>query len=227
LHGSFADRYGHRESRTIVQRESLDKDTRTELWNVIVILREMLNDTPGGDDPTDDILNAVWAWDFKRPRDERAGNAATWLAIKAAVLRGEWWEVLDLIENLVSYVARYKTRSSDGYLEAIVAGFNNRFEHYLVGYRFINLKITPVDSAAEAESIDAALKDASVVSGARKHLEQAVEHLADRQNPRLSEFDQGVHLSGRVDLPLDNWRKDAQRGAEEAKANGRNDSSRP
>ena len=37
---TFAERMGHRASRPVVQRDELDKDTRTELWNTLVVLKE-------------------------------------------------------------------------------------------------------------------------------------------------------------------------------------------
>lgn len=184
---SFAERMGHRAARTIVQSDELDEDTRTELWNVLVRLQSLLGDvatdTYGQDDTENNVLGAVWTWDFKMARDEWRNDAQVWNLIKGQVQQGEWFDALDLIESIVKYLDQYETPATEGHWSALAEAFNNRFETYLVGFRFIGKEITPVDSTVEAEAISAAQEDVGGIPGARHALERATELLADRQNP--------------------------------------------
>ncbi|NUL48302.1 hypothetical protein F7P69_24285 [Cellulosimicrobium funkei] len=184
---SFAERTGHRTTRTIIQSDSLDTETRTQLWNSLVILKTVLEkvreESYGRDSTEYEVLDAVWAWEFKRPRDERPSDGHVWHGIKTQVLSGEWYDVLDIIEAIIKYLNRNKTHNTGMLPEALTGAFNDCFEQYLVGYRFIGHEITPVDSTSEADAIVTALGDAITIEGARHSLERAVELLADRSAP--------------------------------------------
>lgn len=184
---SFAERMGHRAVRTLVQSDDLDVETRTELWNVIVAMKELLykkyKESSYRDSTAEQLTGAIWAWEFKRARDEMESQAVVWAAMKKRIMSGEWFDVLNLIEETAKHLESYQTNYTKGLSLAIRDGFNNRFEHYLVGYRFIGDEITPIDSTAEAEAVVGATEDASSIAGARHHLQKATEHLADRQNP--------------------------------------------
>lgn len=181
----FAERMGHRAARTLVQSESLDEETRTELWNVTNTLRTILRDKESEtrSKTHKNVKTAIWTWEFKKPADEEPSSQTIWQMIKQTILTGEWWQVLDLIENLVGYVTRYRDAHTSNVTKAITDAFNNRFEHFLVDFRFISGEITQVGSTGEADAVASAIDDAATVKGARHSLERAVELLADRQNP--------------------------------------------
>ncbi len=178
---------GHRAERTLVQSDSLDRDTRTEIWNTIVILKQVFqnvrDETYGSDTTESNVLEAVWTWEFKQARDEMRSHGQVWEHIKIYVLNEKWFDVLDLVEALVGYLGRYKTHSTRDLVATFTEGFNNRFEHFLVGFRFIGQEITPIDSTAEAEAVVAATEDAASIAGARHALERAISLLADREKP--------------------------------------------
>ena len=44
LMASFAERMGKRAARSIMQSDDLDTETRTELWNLFVLVRNVLNE---------------------------------------------------------------------------------------------------------------------------------------------------------------------------------------
>lgn len=184
---SFAERMGHRAGRSLVQRDDLDSETRTELWNVLVILRDafrdIAHDSYNSDTTESNMLEAVWAWEFKKPRDEMKEVSYVWRLIKSWILEAAWYDVLDLIEAIVKYLERFQPEYGDDLRTLAADGFNNSFERYLVGYRFIGNEITPVDSTAEAEAIVSAQDDSVGVRGASHALDRAVELLADRSNP--------------------------------------------
>ncbi|KQV07073.1 AbiJ-NTD4 domain-containing protein [Leifsonia sp. Root112D2] len=184
---SFAERIGKRAVRSLTQRDALDVETRTELWNVFVTLRGTLRNvasqTYSADTTEAAVLGAVWTWEYKRPRDEMKSEANVWAEIKASILNADWYDVLDLIEAVVKYLDRYKTHATEDLRSTFTDTFNNRFEHFLVGYRFIGNEITPIDTTAEAEAVVSAQKNTDSIAGARHALDRAVELLADRQNP--------------------------------------------
>lgn len=182
---SFAERIGRREVRSVIQHDDLDSDTRVELWNVMDTARTALSEKERrhSSRTQTEVLNAVWAWEFKQPADEQPSDGVIWNRIKASIIKGEWFDALDLIEQTVGYIKRYEDAWTKNMVSALVGGYNNRFEHFLVGYRFIGLEITPVDSTAEAEAVSDAITTAAGIEGARHALERAVDLLADRQNP--------------------------------------------
>lgn len=178
---------GLRASRTIVQSESLDEETRTALWNMLVILQEVFDAQLRGyhdSGPThDELLTSMWVNHFKRPRDEQPRRAETWNLIKKEILEGEWFDALDVLERTSKVLAQTDEERGEKSSGAFTDALNDRFERYLVGYRFIGNEVTPIDSSAEADSVDTALADTASIAGARHSLERAVELLADRQSP--------------------------------------------
>ena len=179
---SFSERHGYKEVRYVVQRESLDDATRLELWNLLAVL-------PGEFDklyrnPTEHgILEAIWLWYFNKARDEMPYDTIVWKMIKDAILTRDWNEVLDLLEAFMKHWDRRQTSDTAGLKNAFLEALNVRFESELVGYRFVGLEITPVDSSAESEAISSAMTDVDEIAGARHALDRAVELLADRQTP--------------------------------------------
>lgn len=183
---TFAERMGKRAPRTIIQTESLDDDTRTELWNVLVVLQGIFEGTRERDykgTVEAQVVDAVWTWEFKKPRDELPSRSAVWQRIKKLVLEDEWFVVLDLIEELVGYIGRYEDWTTPDLQVVMRDAFNDRFEHYLLGYRFVGGEITPIATSAEAAAVDEAMSAAAPVAGARHALERATELLADRERP--------------------------------------------
>lgn len=179
---SFAERIGLREVRSIIQTDSLDDDTRVELWNVTNTVRRILYDAQRDAYEStvhDDVVAAIWAWELKKPADEQPRSDAVWDQVKARILSGEWFDALDLIEALVKQVDRFYKAAA----KATVDALNNRFEQYLVGYRFIGREITPVDTTEQGQAVGQAIDDAKSIPGAHHHLLRAVELLADRTNP--------------------------------------------
>ena len=184
---SFAERVGKRATRTITQTDDLDVDTRTELWNTFVVLRDILNEagrrSNWDNETAKNLLASIWAWEFKKPRDEMKSEGQVWGLIKQTVMEAEWFDVLDLIEETVKYLKRYAEQYTRNLDETFTEAFNNRFEHFLVGYRFIGQELTPIDTSAEADAINAAIEDVASIAGARHSLERATELLADREKP--------------------------------------------
>lgn len=189
---SFAERRGFVESRTVIQHDSLDDETRIALWNLLAVLPSFFESvrvqstqyvTETEDRTQLGLLDHVWTQAFKRPRDERPYPAEMWQSIKATILKDQWWIALNLIEEIAKYLSRNETQYTRGLAAELVAQFNDSFEQHLLGFRFIGREITPIDSNEEAFAIGAALQDVSGFGGAKHHLARAIALLADRQTP--------------------------------------------
>ncbi|MGN7969105.1 AbiJ-NTD4 domain-containing protein [Microbacterium sp. 22296] len=179
---SFSERHGYKEVRTVMQRETLDDESRHTIWNLLAILPGEF-DKYAGDRTCNRLLDAVWVWYFREDRDERPRDWAVWDKIKSAVYTAEWNEVLDLLEAFTKYWEQNETPRSASLRRVFQRMLNEMFERHLVGYRMIGSEITPIDSSTESEAIVRAIDDASVVGGARHALNRAVDLFADRTTP--------------------------------------------
>lgn len=183
---SFAERMGFTRPRSLTQTADLDTETRTELWNVIFLVRGITRRDDVAYAVDDNITAAIWAWHLKNARDEQPRDDAVWAKVKSIVLDGEWFEALDCIEEY----GRYLHRFSNQYTGRVPALFdqllNTTLEQYLVGYRLIDRQLVPLDDDASATAVTDALDITTQLAGARHHLIRATELLSDRQNPDYS-----------------------------------------
>jgi len=178
----FAERMGYRETRSLVQSDELDEDTRTALWNAAEAIKRAA-DTTLSASVQGQMLRSIWQQEWHQAADEYPGASNVWRRIKVDITGEEWFNTLDLIEALIGYVSRLQDARAGSLVENATAAFNKVFEQYLVGYRFIESKITPIDSAVSIDAVATALSDTEDLAGAHKHLEQALDLLSDRQTP--------------------------------------------
>lgn len=171
--------------RTLVQRDSLDEETRTEIWNVTLGLTRALAEAQQYESNRvlDLVTSAVWAWEFKKPRDEEPSESHVWGSVKNRILKADWVDALDIVEAIVGYVARFEHWKTRDVLPVFLGGYNGTFEIHMVGYRFIDQKLVPLDSEIDLAAVSAALDDAKPFKGARHHLDQAASLLSDRKKP--------------------------------------------
>lgn len=99
---SFSQRMGYNPTRSLVQQEDLDAETRVAMWNLLVIFREILEDRIylqyQNDGYLQQVLLAMWTYTFKEARDEYPGDAKVWQRMKAGVLDFSWFDALDVLE---------------------------------------------------------------------------------------------------------------------------------
>lgn len=188
---TFSERMGLREPRTLIQSTDLDDDTRTALWNVLDLLRDLLTDASHrytssfgrGQEIEAAVLTTYWTQHLRQPRDEMPRAHAVWDSMKKHIRGGEWNEALDVIEVVARVLARQDSHNYEEHAPGFTEAVNDRFETYMVGYRFIGNEITPIDSNAQADAVVDALSDAAVVPGALHSLERAIELLSSRESP--------------------------------------------
>jgi hypothetical protein len=169
----FSERYGYKEVRTALQHEELDQHLRVDLWNAVHIYLEHAHDY------TEHFLPFVHIWInlWRRPYDAIPYRTDQMGAeVKRYILDATWYDVLDLIETFVKGFPENE-RSDKPDL------FNLMFERNVSAYRLVDDHIVEMNEATDVEAVTQALKDAADVSGARRHLAQALSHLSDRDHP--------------------------------------------
>lgn len=184
---TFAERMGFRQARKLIQKDELDEQTRIALWNDVVVLKEVfdeiINRRYSSDETEDRLLESVWANFYNRASDEKPHNTHVWAAIKSTIIDDNWYDSLSIIEFLME---RLELRSSESFQNihtSAIEAINRTFEKNLVGYRFIDTHITPIDTDAELDAIQSALDETDHLAGVRHSLQRAVELFADRKQP--------------------------------------------
>src|SRR5690554_4341752 len=133
---SFSERQGIVPSRTQIQVDDFDRDTRMAIWNVVAILPKVLDIY--GDHTEHDTLTLMWTSHFKEARDERPFDSAIWRRIKSSILEDPYNLVLDAVEALCEVLYRSRTPRTQNASKSVINALNASFERYLVAYRFID-----------------------------------------------------------------------------------------
>ncbi|MFB2596600.1 AbiJ-NTD4 domain-containing protein [Herbiconiux sp. P17] len=175
----FAQRIGAVPTRTVIQVDDLDDETRTAIWNVLHRAQEISFDNHQGA-RFEKLLRDVWSAVFHLPLDQFNPDRC-WGKVKARVLSEEWFQALDVTEYVLE-----RFRNDVPGLTKIGAAMNSVFEHCLVGYRLVDGIVVPVTEAEEVAEIEAAVSNGAAPSGARAHLKNALGLLSDRQNPNYA-----------------------------------------
>lgn len=187
---SFSERIGVQTPRTSFQLTSLEKETRVALWNTMLEFRDDFDyrelARPSGNDPFV-LTEKLWTDFFRKPHDELNQLYRVWNLMKHHTLTAAWNEVLDLVESFAQYLYLHDNDMfDDSSAQWLIEQFNAIFAREMVGYRFIGTEITPITEKRDVEAVEEALNQLLPYSGARQHLEQAVESLADRTNPNYA-----------------------------------------
>lgn len=183
--GSFSERNGYKELRTVVQLESLDLDVRQDLWNLFALLLEIPNDS-NWDMVESNILDDIWVGFLRKLRDERPPDHVVWKEIKKAVISADWNRVLDFVE---AFLGSWENRARQNYgitselREHIVEALNSTFKKNLVGYRIIGNQVIPIDSTTFQEALEAAMGDVTEFNGVKHAFDRAISLLSDRTTP--------------------------------------------
>jgi len=180
MSNSFSDRYNYTTPRSLIQHESVDSDTRTALWNLIVAYKEMLTGTGyAGFYPDTQIAKLLWSDFLKKPLDEFRNETTAWVQTKDVFFRGHWYQLYNLIEFLLAAKPLSQQHSE------MIRTLNLELERNLTGYRIIKNRVVPVDTKVAADAIEQALNDSAGASlaGVRHHLGNSLELLANRAKP--------------------------------------------
>ncbi|MDV1584951.1 hypothetical protein RZQ81_04640 [Klebsiella pneumoniae] len=174
----FSQRYGYVKVEDVFQLNDLNEETRKAIWNYLYL---GLFSNRGLQDRPTRCAQSIWIHYFNNPadnipaydRDFRYENSLL-ATIKEYIYEAKWFNVLDLLEELLDYTSDFYQFDLGEYINAV-------FEKYGVGYRVIDGLITPISDEVEIESIEGAL--ANNTESARNHFTRALELMADREQP--------------------------------------------
>lgn len=105
--------------------------------------------------------------------------------IKNVVMNTMWHNVFDVIEALIRISDELipNKKRHKAFLKEFHAAINNVFQEQRCAYRLIDGVILPNVNNIEVVTITNALVDTDSIMTVNAHLEQAIKHYSDRQNP--------------------------------------------
>ncbi|EPM9012357.1 AbiJ-NTD4 domain-containing protein [Klebsiella pneumoniae] len=174
----FSQRYGYVKVEDVFQLNDLNEETRKAIWNYLYL---GLFSNRGLQDRPTRCAQSIWIHYFNNPADNIPAydrdftyENSLLTTIKKYIYEAKWFNVLDLLEELLDYTSDFYQFDLGEYINAV-------FEKYGAGYRVIDGLITPISDEVEIESIEGAL--ANNTESARNHFTRALELMADREQP--------------------------------------------
>jgi len=178
----FSDRMGFTPVRSAVQLDSMDKELRNGLWNVLScdILSGSSSLSAGYGTWDGALCRTVWRDHFKEPVDEMPASwPEAYDELKGYFFNCTWFQVYDFLE----FAARAFPKFYGDPTPDFIAGCNQVLKRELSAYRFVGGQIAPITSEEEIASIEEALDLPAVLKPVSQHLVRALELLADRKSP--------------------------------------------
>lgn len=176
---SFSQRYGYKTIKDVIQIDSINRELKTGLWNVLTINywnRLLSYDRIENDMFLYELVHIIWTDFFKNPIDEIDDYWSESLNFikKFFFEDGEWFEIYDFLEFIA------KNTAFEDVLDSFISECNVIMERELSGFRFINRVIVRITSEIEISEIETAVNNSSLGS---QHLSTALELLSNKSNP--------------------------------------------
>lgn len=184
----FSQKIGKYPVQKLAQIESIDDDLRVKVWNVLQLqIWDYWEPEPGAYSMSsrsteakqvDNIIQVLWFKYFNKPLDTipafktRHGDDA-YNHLRTHVLKAEWYDVFDLIEEIIQ-------ASPERWREGLTGFLNHVLESENSGYRLINEAVTPITDKNELQEVGDA---AERLSPDATHIRRALELMNDRKNP--------------------------------------------
>ena len=186
----FSHRRGLKPAQKSLQRETIDSDLRTALWNSLCFFYwikakpkwwEFVRTMSGLYDVNSSfgiLFFRIWTDYLKRPIDGLPPYISDAIgAVKDYFFKCPWNECYDFIEY-VSTV--YTDQDTNGKFQRYC---NSTLERGVSAYRFVGSKIVEMTSLEEIQEVEAALALSDPFAPVRTHLRRALDLLADRKSP--------------------------------------------
>ena len=179
---SFSQRMGLKPVRDAIQLESIDAPLRSALWDClhVCIWSEFENRVDFRTVEHSNLKMLVyqlWHRFFHLPIDSSPSSMREVIEhVRQHFFSSQWNECYDLIEFCVTYAPEDMSKT-------LTRMSNRVLEEHLSGYRLIKGQIAPITSEDEIFSIESAIGNKALNSGARAHFRSALEKLSDRSAP--------------------------------------------
>lgn len=180
----FSQRKGLKPVKSIMQKDSIDEDTRIRLWNLLdnnywsIIPKH--NGFLRQYDNLYTLLKIIWHNFFKLPLDTLEDwFPDSYIKIRKHFFDCEWHEVYSFVEFVANNFLDVDNPRNQKFVELC----NSVLEEELSAYRFVGGIIIPITSEEEIKEIEHALENTDFLNGVNTHLKTALERLSDRKNP--------------------------------------------
>jgi len=170
--------------RTVIQIGSIDEELLTDLWNFFyVYLLEPFrkSDYFSSDNGLGLFFKRLWTSYFNKEINKfpkRTFEIEDHLS-EFFLRFAKWYETYDFLESCIPLFVYLDYQDSESFCLAI----NSILENNMSGYRFVSGVITPIIDEKEIETIESAITNTEINSVIRKHLQDALLKLSDRDNP--------------------------------------------
>jgi len=179
----FSERMGYKPVRTMLQVDSMDRELRNGLWNVLfryALPSPKVIGEVSSSHVTSTLSRRLWRDYFREPFDLLGERWATlYNEIRGYFFSCEWFEVYDLLE----FIADNHPDGTGNVIPRFIDACNNLLKREVSAYRFVGGKLVPITSEEEITEIEEALTAPDSLSPIRSHLNTALGLLADRKSP--------------------------------------------
>lgn len=177
----FSERIGLNQPKSKIQLNSIDKDLRNSLWNILLLylISPLRNKVYYSESTLSGLVDQIWFSYFKEPLDKIPPRTQ----FISDELRNRFfdWDYL----NVYDFLDFLSTKDEFINIQKFCEDCNYVLELELSGYRFVNYELAPITNDSEIESIESAISSSEEkgFTGVRIHLKSALQKLSDRQNP--------------------------------------------
>ena len=186
----FSQRKGIRPVQKALQLKCVDDELRARLWSMLQICLwdKWRSLHPyggvGKSDATkqiDILLRFYWIDYFKVPldtlpefRSDYDYAPSAYKILRKHFFEAKWWGVFDFIEFTIKKLPTYGR-------DPLKKSLNQILEEENSAYRIVGSEVVEISDPTEIESVEVAI--ASPLRSVRKHIETALEKLADKKKP--------------------------------------------
>lgn len=167
----FSERMGIVKASNIIQKDDMNDDLRTDLWNLLYLF---VNDNLSADRMN--FCKEICTDFLKIPVDEFKYSKLM-DTIKHFIYNKSWSYVYDIIEFVANASCSLCLRGRNDFIEKI----NQMLERNNSAYRFVGNEIAPLINNTEIKEIETAQENPR--SNVQTHINTALGFLSDRQNP--------------------------------------------
>ena len=173
----FSDRIGITQPKTTLQVEEIDDDLKNAIWEIVSrrVCLGNSRDIRGRPvihaiKPTYELIHTGF---YKLPSDTLGGNDdARRAEVRHWYFQAKWYEIYNFIEFICLKID-----------PQLSTHFNRVLELEKSAYRFIDGQLVPITDDVELESIASAIGNSHGYSGARQHLENAIDAFSKKPEP--------------------------------------------
>lgn len=174
----FSQRINKTNITPIVQKDSINKNLRCDLWNIFHLIhkRDDMHESFGYG-----LCEYLYLKYYHQPIDE-INNFDSYNIIKNKIFNDTWFRVYDFLEITADFINRNNSKYNVISYNVFLDNCNVFFEMENSAYRFVNGIITPITNDIETNEIETSIND-TFSNTAAQHIETALKLLSDRKHP--------------------------------------------